>query len=230
MLAATSAEGSSRPLRPFLNRMEHTIRSGSRMLDASSCVEDLLDETLGDLERPSSEDLTEETGALLEHVVHVLVTNWHSVTTLQSLATCLRGLCDLLQSAGGHLWEDFPLDAECLTRLSQHVIPALCDNDLTMKRFPRNPLCCSPVRKFRSNVSPLRPTLSQGLQILGTLETDCSDLTECIFSILQKTRFLEPQYRTHCSLIIYATNSVCQIITGVTCWRPTLFIAFGRCP
>ena len=100
------------------------------MVDAQNCASELADDILGELERTPSEALCEATGQLLEKVMDVLVTRWRTLETLEDMASRLRELCQLLLENGAHIWPRFPLDAECLARLMQGVIPALSDNDM----------------------------------------------------------------------------------------------------
>lgn len=170
-MLAVPSEAGSRPLRPFLSLMETRLREGTRLVDTASCVQDLVDETLGELEKHPPEGCDEETGTLLEQTGRVLVTNWHSVKTLHGLADCLRELCGLLRSFGGHLWESFPLDAECLSRLIQNVIPELCDNALSDIPLSQATLFAILRQSIDAQRVPFEADPLTGLQILGTLET-----------------------------------------------------------
>ena len=160
------------PLRPFLSRMEARLRSGSRMVEAQTCASDLVDEILGDLEgAPPAEGLVEETGQLLEKVMAVLVSSWKDVDTLGALAACLRELCRLLLDYGAHIWPRFPLDAECLARLMQNVIPALSDNAMADERLSMESLFAIVRQSLAEQRVPFEADPLTGLQILGTLET-----------------------------------------------------------
>ena len=171
MLALSREEEAPLPLRSFLMLMEQTLRSGTRMVNPATLVEDLLDETLGDLENSHPDDVTEETGALLSTVIHILVTDWRSIHTLQALSDCLRGLCGMLRTFGEHLWKDFPLDAECLSRLTQSVIPALCDNALAEVPLSRSTLFAVLRQELSEQRVAFEADPLTGLQILGPLET-----------------------------------------------------------
>ena len=171
MLAIPDEEGNSLPLRSFLTLMEQALRTGTRMVSPEDLIEDILDDTLGDLENPSSDDLTEETGKLLDALIHALVVDWRSIHTLQALADCLRELCGMLRNFGDHLWKDFPLDAECLSRLMQSVIPALCDNALSDVPLSRATLFAVVRQELSEQRVAFEADPLTGLQILGTLET-----------------------------------------------------------
>ena len=160
------------PLRPFLLLMERALRNGSRMVDTAVQASDLLDDILGDVDgRPPFEGLTEENGALLEHALRVLVSNWRNVDSLHDLAEHLRALCQLLLEHGRHIWKDFPLDAECLARLMQNVIPELADNALCRERLSLDSLFAILRQSLKEQRVPFEADPLTGLQILGTLET-----------------------------------------------------------
>ena len=174
MLGVPSAEkdGDIAPLRPFLSRLEARLRTGSRMVDAKSCASDMVDEILGDLDgRPLAEDLTEETGQLLERVMDTLVARWRSLDTLEDMASRLRELCQLLLECGAHIWPRFPLDAECLARLMQGVIPELSDNAMADEVLSLESIFAIVRQGLAEQRVPFEADPLTGLQILGTLET-----------------------------------------------------------
>ena len=181
---ATAAQGADQPdgapetlpLRPFLLHMEYALRNGSRMVDARERAADLLDDVLGDLDKknrelPPIEGVREENGALLLKVIDVLVSRWCDVNTLSDLAACLRALCQLLLEHGSHIWPRFPLDAECLARLMQNVIPALADNALCEEKLAPESLFAILRQSLAEQRVPFEADPLTGLQILGTLET-----------------------------------------------------------
>lgn len=160
------------PLRPFLSRLEAKLRTGSRMVDAQICASDMVDEILGDIEdRPPSEQFTEETGQLLERVMDTLVTRWRTVDTLEDMASRLRELCQLLLEFGAHIWPRFPLDAECLARLMQGVIPDLSDNAMADEMLSMESIFSIVHEGLAEQRVPFEADPLTGLQILGTLET-----------------------------------------------------------
>ncbi|MCQ2444521.1 MAG: PD-(D/E)XK nuclease family protein, partial [Mailhella sp.] len=136
MLRPAEADGApGRSLRPFLSLLERKVRTGSRLLHAAEAAADLADDVLGDLENPpSSEDICEETAGLLELAAGRLAGHGR-LETLRDLAGMLRGLADLLLEYGAGIWPSFPLDAECLARLSQQIIPGLGGSRLSDERL-----------------------------------------------------------------------------------------------
>ena len=172
MLGVADDDDGLLPLRPFLSRMEGALRRGSRMVDAFTCASDLVDEILGDIEGgPLAEGLCEESGRLLEKAMRVLVEGWREVPTLEELASRLRELCSLLLENGRHIWPRFPLDAECLARLMQNVIPELADNAMAKEHLSLESLFAIVKESLAEQRVPFEADPLTGLQILGTLET-----------------------------------------------------------
>ncbi len=174
MLGVPAAEegGNPVPLRPFLSRLETKLRTGSRMVDAGSCASELVDDILGDIDgAPPVEELNEATGTLLETVMDVLVTRWQHLETLEDMAARLRELCQLLLEYGAHIWPRFPLDAECLARLMQGVIPELSDNAMAGEFLSMDSLFAIVHQNLAEQRVPFEADPLTGLQILGTLET-----------------------------------------------------------
>lgn len=165
-------EAAPEALRPFLMLMERALRKGTRMVDPLECATELLDDELGNLDgRPQLEGLSEASGALLERVLRVLVADWRELNTLSTLAERLRALCQLLLENGRHIWPRFPLDAECLARLMQNVIPELADNALSQETLSLDSLFAILRQSLAEQRVPFEADPLTGLQILGTLET-----------------------------------------------------------
>lgn len=156
MLAAPSEAGQPQPLRPLLTSLEGALREGTRMVDLTPYLQQ------------KNADAAAE---LMNTALRVLVADWRSVGTLRALAGCLRSLCEMLRHYGAHVWKNFPLDAECLTRLMQNVIPELCDNALADAPLSQATLFAV----LRQAISEQRVAFEAdpltGLQVLGALET-----------------------------------------------------------
>lgn len=168
--------GEIHPLRPFLMHMEYALRRGSRMVDAADFTANLLDNVLGDYDHkdkdlPPIDGANEKNGALLTNVVKTLVSDWKDVDTLSELADRLRALCQLLLEQGRHIWQRFPLDAECMARLMQNVIPELADNALSHEKLSLESLFSILRQSIAEQRVPFEADPLTGLQILGTLET-----------------------------------------------------------
>lgn len=103
--------------------------------------------------------------------MNVLVGSWEKVDTLRGAAAGLAALCDLLLTYGRHIWPRFPLDAECLFRLMQRVIPHLADNALADDALPPDTLFAMIRQSLADERVPFEADPLTGLQVLGMLET-----------------------------------------------------------
>ena len=83
----------------------------------------------------------------------------------------LRELCQLLLEYGAHIWPRFPLDAECLARLMQGVIPELSDNAMSGEYLSLESIFSIVHQNLAEQRVPFEADPLTGLQILGTLET-----------------------------------------------------------
>lgn len=173
--ANAPAAGEGLPLRPLLHRLEQRVRTGGRLVRPSLLVSDFLDDVLGDLDTRNADDddasLTEAAGTLLEHVLNVLVGAWDKVDTLRGAADCLAALADMLLEYGSHIWPRFPIDAECLFRLMQRVIPGMADNAMADTPLPPDALFAMGRQALADERVPFEADPLTGLQVLGMLET-----------------------------------------------------------
>lgn len=163
-------------LRPLLHRLERRIRNGTRLLHFPAMVSDMLDEELGDLDAPSGQEknrdrISEAAGQLLEQVVETLVTSWDAVTNLRQTAERLAAMCDMLLRHGRHIWPRFPIDAECLFRLMQNVVPGLTGNAMADDILPVEALFAIARQSLADERVPFEADPLTGLQVLGMLET-----------------------------------------------------------
>lgn len=174
-----AAPGEGKPLRPLLRLLEEKLRSGGRLVHPAVLTADLLDEVLGDLDGRDpggsgwmdDEIRDENVGQALEHVMDVLAGAWERVDSLRGAAAALAALCDLLLTYGRHIWSRFPLDAECLFRLMQRVIPQLADNALADDSLPADTLFAMIRQSLADERVPFEADPLTGLQVLGMLET-----------------------------------------------------------
>lgn len=109
--------------------------------------------------------------ALLTQIFRVCISRFERVQTFAELADILEELCTLFVRHGGNLWARFPIDAECLFRLSQRIIPALRENMLAETEFPV-PLLCAGLRQLLdAERVPFDAEQLAGTQVLGMLES-----------------------------------------------------------
>src|SRR5699024_1352448 len=102
---------------------------------------------------------------------------------LGGLADALSGLCDTLLVYGSgngengadngkaDIWSRFPIDAECVFRLMQRIIPALKDNGMADTPLPWPLMQAMLLELVRAERVPFEADPLTGLQVLGMLET-----------------------------------------------------------
>ncbi|MDL2280007.1 PD-(D/E)XK nuclease family protein, partial [Desulfovibrio sp. OttesenSCG-928-G11] len=101
----------------------------------------------------------------------VCLSDFEEVRNLADLARALERLCLLMIESGTALWERFPIDAECLYRLRQHVIPELAGADFGDEAFPARRLYAMLRDLLRSQRVPFEAEPLVGMQVLGMLES-----------------------------------------------------------
>ncbi|WMW66386.1 PD-(D/E)XK nuclease family protein [Nitratidesulfovibrio liaohensis] len=152
-----------RPLRDLFHLMENVVRGGGSFVDPRALARQVVQKAPGGEHGPAAD--------LLHRVLDLCLTRWETADTPARVADAVGALCDLLLAHGGTLWERFPIDAECLFRLMQRVIPALRDCELADTPFPREVLHTILRETLREERVPFEATPLAGLQVLGMLET-----------------------------------------------------------
>jgi hypothetical protein len=152
-----------RPLRDLFHLMENVVRGGASYVDPRALAREVAQKAPGGEHGPAA--------ALLHRVLELCLTRLEAADTPARVADVVGALCDLLLAHGGTLWERFPIDAECLFRLMQRVIPALRDCQLADTPFPREVLHTILRETLREERVPFEATPLAGLQVLGMLET-----------------------------------------------------------
>ena len=109
--------------------------------------------------------------ALLDSLLEVCLENFEAPRTPHDLGQALEGVCSLLLRHGGQLWKRFLIDAECLYRLMQSLIPELCHSQLAREPFPAQTLFAMLRRLMEAERVPFEATPLVGLQVMGMLET-----------------------------------------------------------
>lgn len=163
MLSCTPQEStnsnSPSSLRSALHRMEEALRGGTRFAAPHA----LAAEVEGDLTPPLRQ--------LLRRTLTVLTDNFAVARTPAQMGEAIGRLCDLLLAHGEDMWKRYPLDAESLYRLVQHVIPGLRGSMLADTPFPFAALSSLTRQLLRAERVPFEADPIAGLQILGMLET-----------------------------------------------------------
>ena len=135
-------------LRDIFQNMETRLRNGSRHADAHAVAEGAADDFFAASSLPNVAAAMPAIRELINRILRDTVDTWARAHTLGGLADALSGLCDTLlvygsgndESGAGNgkadIWSRFPIDAECLFRLMQRVIPALKDNGMADTPLP----------------------------------------------------------------------------------------------
>ena len=159
----------------LMHRLDARIRQASRFQDPDRAGMEALadlaarDGAEGDVVLSGLESTPE--GLLLAEVLERTIHAWGRAETLADMADCLAGLAEMLATRAPEVWRRFPLDAECLVRVAQRVIPPLRDNDMAYAPLPaalRHDMLRSLLRAERV---PFEADPLTGLQVLGMLET-----------------------------------------------------------
>lgn len=163
--------------------METRLRNGSRHADAHAVAEGAADDFFAASSLPNVAEAMPAIRELLNRILRDTVDTWARVHTLGGLADALSGLCDTLLVYGSgndedgagngkaDIWSRFPIDAECLFRLMQRVIPALKDNGMADTPLPWPLMQAMLLELVRAERVPFEADPLTGLQVLGMLET-----------------------------------------------------------
>ena len=170
-------------LRDIFQNMETRLRNGSRHADAHAVAEGAADDFFAASSLPNVAAAMPAIRELINRILRDTVDTWARAHTLGGLADALSGLCDTLlvygsgndESGAGNgkadIWSRFPIDAECLFRLMQRVIPALKDNGMAGTPLPWPLMQAMLLELVRAERVPFEADLLSGLQVLGMLET-----------------------------------------------------------
>ena len=109
--------------------------------------------------------------ALLDSLLEVCLDTFEHPRTPRELGQALEKVCSLLLSHGRPLWQRFLIDAECLYRLMQSLIPELSQSQLAGERFPPRTLFAMLRRLMEAERVPFEAVPLVGLQVMGMLET-----------------------------------------------------------
>lgn len=112
-----------------------------------------------------------EVRALHEDVLTACFQNFQGITTLRQLGRALDALCTLLRRRGGDTWRTHLIDAECLLRLWQSVVPELTGSILADEPYDQGLLFLILRHLVDAERVSFEPEPLAGMQVLGMLET-----------------------------------------------------------
>ena len=151
-------------LRQELGRFEQTLRGSAVNYPDPFAV-------LEDARMLHGNNAPQEIGALAERVLRVALTAFEQPTTPRAMGEALEGLCSMLLGNGRPLWDRFLIDAECLYRLMQSVIPELTHSALAVEEFTPSTLFALVRQLLDAERVPFDATPLVGLQVMGVLES-----------------------------------------------------------
>jgi hypothetical protein len=108
---------------------------------------------------------------LLLKVIDTCLAPWEQAHTAEGLAAAISALCSLLLEHGGRMWERFALEAECLFRLMQHIVPALRGWEDAALETDSTTLFVILRELLAAERVPFEAEPLTGVQVLGMLET-----------------------------------------------------------
>jgi len=152
-----------RPLRAVFRQWEQALRASGGRVEPHGFVPDYAGLGLA--------GQAHEAETLRRAVLVRCIDAFAATATLAGLAEALRGLIRLLTEHGGSLWRDHLLDAECLCRLRDAVLPALACSRLAHVPLSRTVLHAVLRELLRLERVPFEPDPITGLQVVGMLET-----------------------------------------------------------
>ena len=144
-------------VREGLGIMEERLLAGGRFVDVQTLLEHLHPE----------DGATALCGKLAYSGLDALA----AARSPRELALALEDFCRLLLEHGEIFWQDYPIDAECLFRLMEGVLPVLCDNELADNPFSPVFLHALTRECVHAERVPFEADPLMGLQVLGMLET-----------------------------------------------------------
>lgn len=147
-------------LRRALRKLDQAIRSGAaKYVDISK------------LKAQIAPELSSKETELLKETLSHMIEQPAIIQTTRGLADKLEKLCNFMVECGGKGWKRFPLDAEALSRLQNHVLPVLRDNLLNSEHFSLIALYGLMNMLLDQERIPFEADPLVGAQILGLLET-----------------------------------------------------------
>ncbi len=152
-------------IRRELHLFEEVVRAGGAVyVDPSALWADIRAALPPDEAVPAAHD------RLFRKIFRICLTGFESPATPHALGTALEGLCSLLLEHGPHLWPRSPIDAECLYRLLQSLIPELLHSVPARLPLPKDALFALARKLAEAERVPFEAEPLTGLQVLGVLE------------------------------------------------------------
>ncbi|CAK7070860.1 MAG: hypothetical protein DELT_01872 [Desulfovibrio sp.] len=153
--------------RRFLHHAERVVRASHRFSRVSSIAAQAA-ETYAQAE---NEPPHPALAALFAKVLDTAIFAWEDIASPDGIALALQGVTDLMHDHGKALWTHFPIDAECLYRLTESIIPQLAHTALKEETLPADTLFTVLRGLLAAERVPFEAYPLVGNQVLGVLET-----------------------------------------------------------
>ena len=153
--------------RRFLHHAERVIRSSQRF----SRIEDIAARAAETYTKAEEKAPPTAVKTLLAAILETTVSAWEEAASPDALALALQGVTDLMHDHGKALWTHFPIDAECLYRLTESIIPQLAHTALKEEKLPQETLFSVLRDLLAEERVPFEAYPLVGDQVLGVLET-----------------------------------------------------------
>lgn len=148
-------------LHELIQATEEKLMEGKPYIHAHELLEHILQNTL----------FSKAAKELYTHAFTTMFIKWGESTNTFMLGTALSELCDILITQGATWWHHFPLDAECLYRLTNNIITLLKTSDMAYTDLPWHLLQSILINLIQQERVPFEADPLKGLQVLGMLET-----------------------------------------------------------
>lgn len=175
MLAGDTEGHAEQVWRKLLQFYEAKLRGGRRYIDFTQMLgaqwlrENAPPECFTD--EPEAEASFAYCLSLIESLRAIFVTNWENLTLLEQVADALGELCAFMLQRGEKLWYRFPIDAECLYRFIQMIVPELSGSSLSREAFAPSVLFSLLRQLVEQQRVPFEADPLTAMQIMGLLET-----------------------------------------------------------
>jgi len=157
------------PVRGMLRELERFTRRGGKYLDPRQWEPDWESLPEGALPPGVAPDTAL---AAVRGVLAGCLDAFEAARTLEDLGRALITLArTLVPEHGAENWHRFPIDAECLYRLSSATAPALMDSSISRDAYPRGVLHSILRQLLTAERVPFEAEPLTGLQVLGMLES-----------------------------------------------------------
>lgn len=173
MLGA-SDDDASKAWRGYLQRVETELRNGSGYVNFAALLSKAY------LAEASKKNL-EKIKTLYSDLQNSFLLAWEGVKTLAELANAVESLCHVMLLHGANIWQRFPIDAECLYRFLEQVVPELAGSYLSHDELSRPVTFAIFKELLKAERVAFEADPLTALQIMGLLESRLIHFKRIVF-------------------------------------------------